>query len=55
MKFGQHYLSEKVALSFYCFRWVCMYILIYDSVDFQVSEVFCKGSRYDDIGYVIIT
>ena len=45
MKFGRHYLSEKVALSFYVFTgYVCK--LIYDSVDFQVSEVFCKGSEF---------
>ena len=47
MKFGWHYLSEKVALSlsFNVFAgYVCK--LIYDSVDFQVSEVFCKGSEF---------
>ena len=45
MKFGQHYLLEKVALGFNVFAgYVCK--LIYDSVDFQVSEVFCKGSEF---------
>ena len=28
---------------------------LYDSVDFQVSEDFCIGSHYDDIGYIIMT
>ena len=43
MKFGQHYLSEHSAFNVFA-----GYVgkLIYDSIDFQVSEVFCKGSEF---------
>ena len=48
MKFGQHYFvgeSNSQLLMYNNFAgYVCK--LIYDSVDFQISEMFCKGSEF---------